>query len=366
MFWTPYNVRSILMDLMQKVLPQLHRVHYRPIFLGNDWSLDYGLSSMQIVELSAYVNSFFNFLDVEQAPNLLIDTQIDNWVNKILAVRKERDAYITFQSSGTSGISKSVTHSIESINTEVAYLKTIINKPSRVLSYVPSNHIYGFLFTIVLPQSWNIPVVKASQLDSLQFQKDDLIVATPFNWQFIYSSLNNIKMELSGISSGAPLNDGLYKELENKGIAITEIYGSTETAGIGFRHNSFKAFELYPYWAFSESRKSIVRKYDFQEFQLLDQINLLPTYHFTIGSRIDEMIQIGGVNISLKNIQEKLLTIKFVTKALVYAKSIGTGVLIGVTISLTNQDELTKLKCVEEMNRLLDPLEIPTNITFVS
>lgn len=78
------------------------------------------------------------------------------------------------------------------------------------------------------------------------------------------------------------------------------------------------------------------------------------------------MIQIGGVNISLTNIQEKIQTISFVTKAIVYAKSIGTGVLIGVTVSLSNQDELTKLKFIQEINQLLDPLEMPTNISFVS
>ena len=219
MFWTPYNVHQILIDFVRKVQPLSHKINNQVILSGNDLYQDYGLSSMQLVELASYINSFFHFLDVGQAPNLLTDAHIDSWVQKILTVRLESDTHISFQSSGTSGIRKLVAHSIESINTEVAFLNTILNKPTRILSFVPSNHIYGFLFTVVLPKIWNIPVIKVNDLDQLFFQKDDLIIATPFNWQFIYNSFNNKKIECTGVSSGAPLNDTLYMELEKMAIA---------------------------------------------------------------------------------------------------------------------------------------------------
>ncbi len=365
MFWSHQNVRSIVIDLVQKVLPQSRKMPNQAIFEGNDFAQDYGLSSMQLVELAAYVNSFFHFFDSATPPNLLADSQVDSWVQKILAVRIEKDENISFQSSGTSGNSKLITHSIESINCEVAFLKEIIQQPKRIVSFVPTNHIYGFLFTVVLPQLWDIPVINANQLISLEFVPDDLIIATPFNWQFIYSSFNNKQIECSGISSGAPLNDRLYAQLEKIGFNITEIFGSTETAGVGYRIKPDNAFKLFSYWSFDTDAKNIIRKYDQQIFKLLDHIVLHEATNFIVQSRIDQVVQIGGVNISLATIQEKIQLINSVKKVTVYAKANGAEVLIGATIVLINQDDETKTTCLAKINQLLDPKEVPAMITFV-
>lgn len=251
MFWTHQNIRRILLDFVQKVIPNSHKNGKLELYVGNDLAQDFGLSSMQIVELAAYINSFFHFFDSKNPPSLLTDSLLDNWVQKVLDVRMENDEFLSFQSSGTTGNSKIIKHSIEFINCEVEFLKGILHQPKRIISFVPTNHIYGFLFALVLPQYWGIPIVFISQLDKCCFESDDLIIATPFNWQFIYDSLNNKTCNCAGVSSGAPLNDQLYNQLLNLGIGVTEIFGSTETAGIGFRHKPFKPFEFFPYWTFN-------------------------------------------------------------------------------------------------------------------
>ena len=365
MFWSHQNVRSIVIDFVQKLLSQSSKKTNQAIFQGNDFALDFGLSSMQLVELAAYTNSFFHFFDTQNPPNLLTDSQLDAWIQKILAVRIEHDKNISFQSSGTSGNSKLITHSIESINREVGFLSGIINQPKRIISFVPTNHIYGFLFTVVLPQLWNIPVIRFVELNSLEFLPDDLIVATPFNWQFIYSSFNSKKIECAGISSGAHLNDQLFEQLVKIGFNITEVFGSTETAGVGYRNKPCKAFELFSYWSFDADAKHLIRKYDQQIFQLQDHVVLQETPYFTVLSRIDQVVQIGGVNISLAAIQEKIQLINSVKNATIYAKANGAGVLIGATIVLIQDNEEIKTSCLAEINRLLDPKEVPSIITFV-
>ncbi len=365
MFWTVQNIRRILFDLVQKVQSQSPKINNQATLAGIDFYNDYGLNSMQLVELASYVNSFFHFLDVDQAPNLLNNPSIDSWVQKILAVRLESDEYVSFQSSGTSGNSKLVSHSVESINSEVAFLKSILKKPNRILSFVPSNHIYGFLFTVVLPQIWNIPVVKVSQLEKLFFQNDDLIIATPFNWQFVYSSFNNKEIRCAGISSGSPLNDTLYMRLEKMGITITEIFGSTETGGVGYRSTSKNPFSLFSYWSFMEDGRSILRLYDQKKYQLMDHIILEDGTYFKIKSRIDHVIQIGGINVSLDTVQEKIQSIQAVKTATVFAKANESGILIGATIVLIKNEDAERASCIQEIYKILEPIEVPNNIIFL-
>ncbi len=365
MFWNHQNVKGILIDLMQGVLSKHPYLSKNSIIDGNDLAEDYGLSSMQLVELATLVNSFFHFFDVEYPPNLLTDSFIDHWVAKIMTVRSERDEFVSFKSSGTTGVSKLITHRIDSINNEVDFLKHLLKPPKRIISFVPANHIYGFLFTVVLPHIWGIPMIKMNELNTFNFESNDLIIATPFNWQFIHNSINTTKMNCTGVSSGAPLNNQLYNQLLNSGFCITEIYGSTETAGVGFRKLPFSAFELFPYWRFDANAEHIIRLNDQQIFKLLDQIELQNVSSFYVKSRLDHVVQIGGVNISLIEIEKKIRAIQLVKEVSIYAKASGTSILIGATIFLYHEDEDTKKTFMKTLHKVLDPLEIPTIISFV-
>ncbi len=363
MFWTEQNVRRIIIDFIQKITPDLSKRGYDELFELKDLQYNFGLSSMQIVELSAYINSFFHLFDVQKPPNLLKEILIDGWVNKILIARKEKDKHISFKSSGTSGNAKLITHSIDSLNSEIIFLKTIIQRPERIISLVPANHIYGFLFTIVLPNSWNIPVVNMNQIDSLVFNQSDLIVATPFSWHYIHESLNRKTINARGISSGAPLNDQLYLSLTKSGFHITEIYGSSETAGVGWRVNPNKPFTLFSYWEFIGNDK-IYRKYDCTEFPLMDHLIKLDKKCFNVQSRIDQVVQVGGVNVNLESIKRKIESIETVKKATIYAKASLSGTIIAASIELFVNSDSVKDNCMNEIYQKLELLEVPKHIVF--
>lgn len=365
MFWTAQNVRRIIIDFIQKIAPDLPLRGNSSYFTLNDLQNDFGLSSMQIVDLTAQINSFFHLFDLNKPPNLLRNPFVNIWVNEILHARNEKDEYISFKSSGTSGNAHLITHSVESLNYEISFLKKIIQKPNRVISFVPSNHIYGFLFTIGLPNSWNIPVTIVNQIDNFQFDQSDLIVATPFNWHFISQSLNLKKIHVHGVSSGAPLHNQLFESLAKSGFKLTEVYGSTETGGVGWRDAPNAVFKLFPYWEFDDKDK-LFRKYDHREFKLMDHIVQLVDNHFTIQSRVDQMVQVGGVNINLDHIKRKIESITNIKKAAIYAKAEWSGTLITASIELFNSSETDKENCIDEIYKRLDLVEVPKHIVFIN
>ena len=62
------------------------------------------------------------------------------------------EAVLTFRTSGSSGSPKRCTHALAMLEQEVAVLASLVPGRRRVLSAVPSHHLYGFLFTVLMPR----------------------------------------------------------------------------------------------------------------------------------------------------------------------------------------------------------------------
>ena len=97
----------------------------------------------------------------------------------------------------------------------------------------------------------------------------------------------------------------------------------------------------------------------------MDHVILEGGAYFKIKSRIDHVVQVGGVNVCLDTVQEKIQSIKAVKTATVFAKATESGTLICATIVLTKNEDDERASCILEIYKILEPIEVPNNIIFL-
>lgn len=363
-FWTTSNVQQIILQFVKKITNNSLGDEYLQANLPIEFSANLGLSSMQIMELAAHVNSFFHLFDIAEPPALLRIKSVQGWTEAVLNVRAESDEFVTFKTSGTTGEPKLISHSIKSLIAEINYLQTVLYKPTQIISLVPSIHIYGFLFTVILPTVWSVPIVYTNHLTKEQLKSNSLIIGTPFNWNYLHSSLNLQSVNCWGVSASAPLNDDLYRLLTTQGFRITEIYGSTETAGVGYRRSASQSFSLFNYWNFNEAQNSIIHQVSQQEFVLMDDIQIQSDHTFKVVGRKDAAVQIGGYNVHLAVVKQKILSVPNVLTCQLFAKSHNNGVVIAAELYLEKNSTEEQRNCISKLRVLLKGEEYPSMIQF--
>lgn len=118
----------------------------------------------------------------------------------------------------------------------------------RVLAAVPAHHMYGFLFTMPLPARLGcndvIDICRMTpQAVAAIMQSGDLVVSHPAHWSLLARHANRLPPGLQGVTSTAPCPDALAIALEVMGLGrLMQMYGSSETAGIGTRTAAGSAF----------------------------------------------------------------------------------------------------------------------------
>ena len=76
-----------------------------------------------------------------------------NWLAAAAAGLENGSDEICFRTSGSSGAPKTCRHSLAGLWQEAAELAALFPGTRRIVGLVPSHHIYGFLFTVLLPRA---------------------------------------------------------------------------------------------------------------------------------------------------------------------------------------------------------------------
>lgn len=220
---------------------------------------------------------------------------------------------ITFLTSGSTGNSKHCVHPLSMLLEESYGLKPLFGQVRRVVSFVPSSHLYGFTFTVMLPHMLDVPVVCLPALPSQNWdallQTGDLLVGFPLFWQYILKSGTHFKPGLHALSATAPCKDEIINGLFQVGISyFTEIYGASETGVIGTRHCAGEAFTLMPFWQLSEDKTKIKRLSQPTWTAIPDNVEFSPDGKTLrpLG-RKDLCVQVAGLNVFPKRV-EKILS----------------------------------------------------------
>jgi len=222
----------------------------------DDLSLDTDglvLDSLELVGCGTAVNQFFRLHETGLEDYLLAERRLDAWVRIIEAALAEGTSGLTFRTSGSSGAKRPCTHSHASLAAEVAHWAGVFADRRRIIQLVPPHHIYGTMFTVLLPQAMVVAVLDGRALPpgrlARALRADDLLVGFPAGWPSLLRSLESLPAGIRAVSSTAPLPATTSHALRQAGAAeVIEIYGSSETAGIAARGAPDQAFTLLPRW----------------------------------------------------------------------------------------------------------------------
>lgn len=241
---------------------------------------------------------------------LLARRHLAGWVDVAEASLARASETLQFRSSGSQGAPVWREHRLARFAAEIeAFLPVFGAGIERIIALVPAHHIYGFLFTVLLPARLGIPVLdlRAASPGSVaaQIGAGDVIVGHPLWWRS-FAAAGGACAPALGLVSTAPCPPETAEAVRGTGLArLIEIYGSTETAGIGWRSAGAGAFTLLDTWqpgpdgTLLDDHGAAVTPPDWLDWQAARR--------FTVRGRKDGQVQIAGVNVDLAEVRACLM-----------------------------------------------------------
>jgi 4-coumarate--CoA ligase (photoactive yellow protein activation family) len=280
---------------------------------------DLGTDSLELLGMGTALAEALQLARADVDASLLARPRLDDWVKAArdglrAAAEGGIQAALTFRTSGSSGSPKRCTHTLGLLWQETLELARLLPGRRRILSVVPSHHIYGFLFTVLLPRALGVAEVldlRAAAPSTLlrEARPGDLLVAHPGWWEQAARLQPRFPDDVMGTSSTAPCPDPLARELADAGLRLLQMYGSSETAGVGWRVEAGAPFILLPHWSRTGEVAELARALPdggTASYPLQDRLEWEDDHRFRPAGRIDAAVQVGGVNVFPSYVAEVL------------------------------------------------------------
>ena len=105
-----------------------------------------------------------------------------------------------------------------------------------------------------------------------------------------------------GATSSAPCPDDLAKALQAAGMGkLVQVYGSFETGGVGWRECAASPFQAFPFWRRVADAAAVLERTlpggACARYAIHDELEWTDADTFRPAGRIDEAVQVGGVNV---------------------------------------------------------------------
>lgn len=286
--------------LLRPGLSPLHTNTWTDDLVLDDEGL--GADSLELLTIASALNEALHLHRAGAEDYLLARRTLGGWLDTVTWCLERFDSEIGFRTSGSAGPPKLCVHPITRMEEETDFLSTLIGPRLRVVRVVPSHHIYGFLFTIMLPRKLGAEVVDMRHSLRLNLQPGDLVIGYPEFWARQQRGPQPWPEDVIGVVSTGPCPAEVAAGLRRSSLArFIEVYGSSETAGIGWRDGSHAGYELFPYFDCEDD--AIVHRASVVPAVLQDRLTWHDPRHFSVEGRLDGVIQIGGVNVSPRHIQ---------------------------------------------------------------
>jgi 4-coumarate--CoA ligase (photoactive yellow protein activation family) len=206
-----------------------------------------GLDSLEQLGALGALAETFGLSDTglgEQTPQTVGD-----WIDWIMAGHVGGDATITVRTSGSTGAARPCVHALGALLDEAAYLASRFADRKRVIAMVPANHLYGMIWTALLPSALGVPVIARTLGTGLDLVAGDLVVAVPDQWQAMSRMTLRFPGDIVGVSSAGMLDGIVATDLLAAGLTqLIDVYGSSETGAIALRNAPETMYELLPRW----------------------------------------------------------------------------------------------------------------------
>ena len=236
-----------------------------------------------------------------------------------------RTEVLSFYTSGSTGKPRRVEHPLRDLDAEIRdFLPQLCADgiaPKRIVTVLPSQHLYGFLFGILLPAKLNVPILalkgQTAAVVRAQLRPGDALLAHPM---FFTSALQDEAAssateiiwpaQILGISSGQALPDVIFERARIQQIRVLEIYGSTETAGVAWR-DAPGPMQLMARYGLSASGHLTDHYHHARAITAPDQLERTSDGRLRVLARHDRVVQVAAVNVHLERVER---VIRAVTK----------------------------------------------------
>lgn len=234
------------------------------------------------------------------------------------------DTSIVMYTSGSTGKPKEVKQRLTEFENDNKFVlskwgEELLDR--KLCSTVSQHHIYGLLYSVLLPFTAGIPFRRKriefpEELEKFNDDAYTLITVPAFLKRAV--DIENQKeygLKTPWIFTSGGVLDPQTAEKTNKilGFWPVEVYGSTETSGIAWRQ-SFNGLEWMPFENTSLSKnkdgclviKSLYIK-DPEGFETQDMADILEDGRFLLKGRADSVVKIEEKRISLTEVENRIL-----------------------------------------------------------
>ena len=278
----------------------------------NKWLLD----SLATYQALSYICEFFNINDETKINAVLSRPNLKACINLCIDALNCPDAAITFCTSGSESKPKKITHSLKSLQQEVESWVQIIPLVTHIYCTVPLKHIYGFIWGVLLPKMLNLPScrLESALVHKTRIENASLVIGVPALLPLLERLPSESRKNSHLILSTAPLDFITLSTLDGWHFrSAIQIYGSTETGGIGYRCGKRKHYTLRN--GLSSDDKSIFK--GGEKVELQDKLTFQSNEHFQVVGRKDDKIQVNGYNVCPNEITRELGELSDVEEAVI-------------------------------------------------
>lgn len=280
-----------------------------------DLAADLGADSLELLGLATALEQVLAIGCIGEE-RVLAHPRLDAWADAVAAGLSAAGNIVSFRTSGSSGAPKACSHALADLEQEARYLAELFPGTRRIVGLVPSHHIYGFLFTVLLPRALGLGPDAVADLRGVpaggvarRLRPGDLVVAYPDFWQAFAPVASGMAGGVSGVSSTAPCPDAVARAVVAGGVErLVQVYGSSETAGVGWRDKPDEDYRLFPYWEARETAdraagaagavlERLRANGSRAAYPLQDRLAWNAPGRFRPLGRIDHAVQVGGVNV---------------------------------------------------------------------
>ncbi|EHJ93690.1 AMP-binding protein [Vreelandella boliviensis] len=281
-----------------------------------NWQDTPAIDSLERLHLAACVNEFFCLHETGAEDRLLMTQSFDDWASLVARAITETSG-LTFRTSGSTGSPTAHLYRWEDIEAEAhALMQRFASRAPihRVISWLPLHHLYGFMLGVALPSVLGIPRISADNAMLPALTAGDVVVTVPPRWDYLARSRNGWPANVVGVSSTAPLSADTSDALIAGGLTgLLEIYGSTETGGVATRWQKDEPYRLLAHWQRADTQH-IQGVNSHIAIPLLDNAHWYDEHTFTLLGRHDDVVTIGGVNVSPQHVAERLRALESVAE----------------------------------------------------
>jgi acyl-coenzyme A synthetase/AMP-(fatty) acid ligase len=247
---------------------------------------------------------------------------------------------------------------------------------------VPPIHIYGLLFTVLVPFVSSAAVQDEVVTFPAEIQRaisenfSTVLVGIPIVYRVLNGSgIKRNSLRLAFSSAGKlhqPDADAFFAQT---GLGVTEIYGSTESGGVATRCGADGESHYMPYtcvdWKIEDNRLLVRSDFISPEIDrdaagfidMGDHARPEGKDGFHLTGRADRIVKVAGKRVDMDEIKNKIIQLADVTDAIVISSNSQTGRENEIWAVVEGKIEKNDLK--QQLASNLEPHAIPRRIRIV-